>query len=60
MKKPRVIVDVIGGVANPWKIPKGVEVEVRDYDNGQDADKGFYKTDDNGARYCRAVYTKGD
>ena len=58
--KNRVIVDVVGGVANPWKIPEGVEVEIRDYDNGEVAPPGEFSRDKNGGRFCRGVYSWGD
>jgi len=58
--KNRVIVDVIGGVANVWRVPDGIEVEVRDYDNGEASPRSETHRDKNGDRYCRAIYASGD
>ena len=59
MSEPkRVIVTVNGGVADPFQIPEGVEVEVRDYDNGECApdDDPSRKVDAMGDLYCEAVF----
>lgn len=63
LSRPKtVIVDVIGGVANPWQIPEAVIVEVRDYDNGEaaPADDPSLRTDKDGNRYCVAHFSEGD
>jgi hypothetical protein len=63
MSKPkRVIVAVGGGVADPFHIPKGVEVEVRDYDSVEfdaDDDPGR-KVDVTGRLYCESVYRSNE
>lgn len=54
----RVIVSVSGGTADPFEIPEGVEVEIRDYDNGEEApdnDPGL-KVDSMGNRYIEAIW----
>jgi hypothetical protein len=33
MKKKKVVIEVLGGVASVAKCPDGVEVEIIDYDN---------------------------
>ena len=60
--KVRVIISVHGGVVDPWQIPEGVEVEVRDYDNGECApeDDPSLRVDDMGDRYCEAMFWQGD
>ncbi len=35
---PRVIITILGGVAQAEEIPDGIEVEIRDYDNGEEID----------------------
>lgn len=39
MDKPKVIVQVVGGVAYIYDKPNGVEVEIWDYDSAQDLDR---------------------
>ena len=58
MAARRVIVSVSGGVADPFEIPAGVEVEVRDYDNGEEApdDDPGLKVDSMGNRYIEAIW----
>ena len=54
MTNKRVIVDIVGGVANVWQIPSGVEVEVRDYDGSEDG--AVEDEDKDGNRYLKTVY----
>ncbi len=47
---------VIGGVAEAYKVPKGIRVEVRDYDCDAIADAADVKRDRNGDRYLLKVW----
>lgn len=52
-KQLRVIVDVNGGCAYPGHVPAGVVLEIRDFDNGKQADRpnGYAY----GMPYCSSV-----
>ena len=47
---------VIGGVAEAYRVPKGVKVEVHDYDCDAIADAADIKRDKNGDRYILKVW----
>lgn len=53
MKEKRVIIQVVGGVFQSVKIPKGIVIEVRDYDiDGADTTgPEKFKVDRNGDTY---------
>lgn len=52
-KKLRVIISVWGGVAGASHIPDGVEVEIRDFDNGKEVATPDGYSD--GEPYCSYV-----
>lgn len=52
----KIIVTVSGGVADVHPLPEGVEVEIRDYDNGECADEGEYELDALGERYTAYAF----
>jgi hypothetical protein len=54
----KIIVTVSGGVAQGVEgVPPGVEVEIRDYDNGKVDDDAL--TDEDGGPYSPDLYTGG-
>ena len=53
MRLKRVIFQIVGGVGSVVKVPKGVIVEVREYDEGKELGLGApgVKADKNGSPY---------
>ena len=56
ISKPTVIVTVRGGVADVAFIPKGVNVLIRDYDNGRDDPEATI--DNEGESYSEQTYER--
>ena len=64
-KKKKVVVTLNGGIVDLIKIPKGISLEIRDYDlASNDSDKEAHKNelrkDDLGREYVRLICTKKD
>lgn len=65
MKKRKLVITLNSGIIDLIKIPKGVKLEIRDYDLiKNDADKEVHKnklrTDDLGREYVELIWTKKD
>lgn len=65
MKKRKLVITLNGGIIDLIKIPKGVKLEIRDYDLiKNEADREVHKdelrTDDLGREYVELVCTKKD
>jgi len=58
MKKKKVIISLNSGLIDTVKIPKGVKLEIRDYDIAGDV--GEVRNDNTGLGYVRTVFTKKD